>query len=470
MEVGPEVQEPCHANVARFDKARLLHHARTRAKTPLPAAGLCATIAARLTAAEILFGMRNHVAALVAYRAASDIAGKAAVFAVTVLAARSLSREGFGVLSLGMTAGWLAAAAADIGMQMHVARAVAHRPHHAAHLLDVWLRVRQRWGAMLFAAIAASLWAFGAPHAAALLVFVACYLASGIAEFAFNVYRGLSRSDLESTTTLWWRGSMLVTVVLVLATWPSVAAIGVAMLVPTLLTAYVAIRRARSIAITTPPAAAVTIDVAGDLRRDVLPIGLGVLLSAAYFRIDVLLLEAWRGTEAVGLYHAVFRLVDALRLFPAAVLAVLLPALCRATSAHLLMRVAAGLVAFALVVAAILSAMGDTIVRTVYGPGFAEAVPAFRVLLLAFPLMCLNYALTQQLIGWNGHRAYAVACAAALAVNLALNAQLIPSLSIVGAAWATVWTEAAVTAGCAAALWSRRYQLRVQAAAVGAAS
>ena len=67
--------------------------------------------------------------------------------------------------------------------------------------------------------------------------------------------------------------------------------------------------------------------------------------------------------------------------------------------------------------------------------------------------MSLNYALTHQLIGWNRHRAYAVLCAAALAFNVALNARLIPELSIVGAAWTTVWTEVVLTAGCAALLW-----------------
>jgi O-antigen/teichoic acid export membrane protein len=67
--------------------------------------------------------------------------------------------------------------------------------------------------------------------------------------------------------------------------------------------------------------------------------------------------------------------------------------------------------------------------------------------------MSLNYALTHQLIGWDGHRSYAALCAAALAFNVALNARLIPSLSIVGAAWATLCTEAVLTVGCVAALW-----------------
>src|SRR5213079_1858632 len=52
-------------------------------------------------------------------------------------------------------------------------------------------------------------------------------------------------------------------------------------------------------------------------RRDVWPIGAGIVLSALYFRIDVFLVQLWSGTEAVAMYNAVFRLVEALRLFPA---------------------------------------------------------------------------------------------------------------------------------------------------------
>jgi O-antigen/teichoic acid export membrane protein len=186
--------------------------------------------------------------------------------------------------------------------------------------------------------------------------------------------------------------------------------------------------------------------------RDLLPIGAGVVLSALYFRIDVLLVQRWSGTESVALYNAVFRLVEALRLFPAAVVAVMLPELCRAPDPRPLIRVALPLTAAAIAAAAMLWAGADSLIALVYGARYASAVPVFRILLLAFPLLALNLALTHQLVGWNGQRAYATVCALALLVNLVLNAQLIPAWSIDGAAWATLGTEAFLTCGCAVAL------------------
>jgi O-antigen/teichoic acid export membrane protein len=184
----------------------------------------------------------------------------------------------------------------------------------------------------------------------------------------------------------------------------------------------------------------------------VIPIGAGIVLSALYFRIDVFLVEAWQGTTAVALYNAVFRLVEGLRLFPAAVLAVALPVLFQATSRQVLLKLSALLTAAAIAMSLALWVGAGAVIPILYGSRYAAAVPAFRVLLVAFPLMSLNYALTHQLIGWHGHRAYAAMCALALAFNVALNVKLIPSIGIVGAAWATVATELVITCGCLIAL------------------
>jgi O-antigen/teichoic acid export membrane protein len=187
----------------------------------------------------------------------------------------------------------------------------------------------------------------------------------------------------------------------------------------------------------------------------VFPIGAGIVLSAIYFRVDTLLVQVLAGTEAVARYNAVFRLVDALRLFPAAVLAVALPVLCRAEDFAALARVATLLTAIGLAIAFTVWVAADRIVMLAFGEPYRSAVPALRILALAFPLLSLNFALTHQLVGWDRHRSYAVVCATALVINLGLNAWLIPVWSIDGAAWATLATEGCVTAGCVAALGAR---------------
>ena len=152
-----------------------------------------------------------------------------------------------------------------------------------------------------------------------------------------------------------------------------------------------------------------------------------------------------------------------MRLLPAAVLAVVFPLLCRAGDLRPLARLAAGLFAGGAAVALVVAGPAGWLVTLFYGPSYAAATPAFRVLLVAAPLFFLNYALTHQLIGWDRQKVYAGVSAAALVANLTLDVALVPRFGLVGAAWATVATEVVVTAGCVAALaWrgARRYPSR----------
>jgi O-antigen/teichoic acid export membrane protein len=305
------------------------------------------------------------------------------------------------------------------------------------------------------------------PFSVPIAVLALVYACSGLIELLHYFYRGLSRSDVESSLTLWQRSGTLACGLVALAWWPNVTVLACAMLLPVVATLAVSVHVATRLSSGTPeervqrdnvlPAEAPEaqrrpVRPWATFRRDVWPIGAGIVLSALYFRIDVFLVQLWSGTESVARYNAVFRLVEALRLFPAAVLAVMLPSLCRAGDLRPLMRVAVPITLSAAAAAAALWAVSAWLVPFVYGAPYASAVPAFRILLLAFPLMSLNFALTHQLVGWNGQRAYAAICALALVVNVLVNTRLIPAWSIEGAAWATLGTELLLTAGCIVAL------------------
>jgi O-antigen/teichoic acid export membrane protein len=426
--------------------------------TSVPAGAAAAGARDVLTPAESTFrNPKLRRAALVGYKSAADAAAKAALFVITVLAARVLPSREFGVYALGTTIGWLLAVAGDFGLQMHVARGVARQPEEAAALLRRWGRIRTGTAAGAMSVLAVSLFALRVSPAAALPIFLLSltYTALGLVEFLNYFYRGLSRSDVESTLTIAQRAATMVVAVAALLWRADVTMLAIAMLIPAVATLIWSARFARRLASAGTSSSVDGTPLGRELAYDIAPIGLGVLLSALYFRVDILLIERWVGIEAVGQYNAVFRIVDALRLFPAAVLAVTLPGLVRARDLGPITKAAATLTAFGLGCAALLWLASARIVTLLYGPAYASAESTLRVLALALPLMSLNYALTYHLIAWNRHHAYAGVCAAALAANLALNGWLIPALSIDGAAWATVGTEAVLTGGCFAVLFQR---------------
>lgn len=388
---------------------------------------------------------------LVVLKVASEVGGKLAVLGVLALAARALTTEAFAYMALASTLGWMLSVATDFGLQMHLARTVAIAPEHAGRALWPLLRVRMRTlAAGVVIAIAAS-FAWLPPKSAAPFACVAVsYVINALVEFLNYAYRGLNRSDLESSLNFFQRAFTLALAWVLLSLWPSFSAAAIAVTLPPLLAAIVSAlllsRMAPAEAVAPAPVPAM------DLFRQVAPIGAGIVLSALYFRIDVFLLQHWQGAEAVAHYGAVFRLIDAMRLFPAALLAVVMPVMFREHGAAFVVKISAGLTAFGIVTSLVLYMIAPMVVPLAFGPAYAAATPLFRILLVAFPLFALNYGLTTQLIGWNGQRAFAVITGAALVANVAMNIYLIPRISAAGAAWSTVGTEGLLTLACVFAL------------------
>lgn len=389
-------------------------------------------------------------------KAAADLAGKLVTFGVTIAAARALPADTFGVVALATTWGWLAGVVTDAGWSMHLAREVARRPDMARSLATqvLWRRGRAALAAgAITAAGGAARLDGGAALGFALLA--GAQLAAAVLETSMHLFRGLERTDVEARLHAAQRLSAGILAGLALLLRPSLEALGLALLLPPLAALVAAQRQGHRLTAGAGASAVAPRLPLSELRARVWPLGLGVIVSALYFRCDVFFVEHWHGAAAVGAYNAAFRLVDAIRLFPAAVLAVAFPSLVRATDAGAIRRVAWPLTAVGVVAGATTALTAPLVMHLAYGSRFDGAVTSLRWLGLAVPLFFLNYALTHQVIGWDGQRAYLRVAIGALIVNLAANLALVPARGGEGAALATAITEVAVTIGCLAAL-SRR--------------
>jgi len=411
-------------------------------------------ISDRATSARILF------------KGAADVAGKAVTLIVTIVAARRLNADPFAIMAYAMATGWLLGVATDAGLSMHLAREAARlrgsagtaRPAGSAKQL-LYEVISLRLGLAFLAATAGALLApymVPAHWRLQFVVIMLAQLAGAATETVAHYFRGIQRSEIESAIHTAHRLVTLVWALIVLWLYRRLDYLGVAMLVPPLIAMVVSIViAARISAVDQTPAGSPQLTPA-KFFRDVFPLGAGVLLSAMYFRIDVYFIQQWHGFQPVGGYNAAFRLVEALRLLPAAVLAVTFPMLVTASDTQLVRRIGALLTAVGAALAIVCALGGSIIMPLIYGDTYAYAAPAFSILALALPLFFLNYALTHQVIGWDGQIAYLLIATLALIANIAANIALIPTQGIAGAAWATVLTEVVVTAGCLAFLNLRR--------------
>jgi O-antigen/teichoic acid export membrane protein len=134
------------------------------------------------------------------------------------------------------------------------------------------------------------------------------------------------------------------------------------------------------------------------------------------------------------------------------VLAVSFPGLCTARDGRPLRALLTPLVVTATAIAAAVYVFAGPMLGLLYGPRFADAVPALATLAFAIPLFFANYALTHQVIAWDGQREYLSVVVVALVANLVGNITLIPNRGMQGAALSTVATEIVVGVGCVIAL------------------
>ncbi len=358
-------------------------------------------------------------AKLVAYKAFADLAGKGALFvdhdrrgapAVAAGVRRLLARVDARMDARGGDRFRDSAASGPRGR----ARSRPRPPScgvAARAAVDRRLGDRRRDG-LLAAARSAGL---SVPVAVLALV----YACSGLIELLHYFYRGLSRSDVESSLTLWQRSATLVSALDRACWWPGRDRAGDARCCcPVLATLAVEpadrdapcphLRRRRMLptAQSPKPGAAwpdhVPARRAADRRRHR---AVGALLPDRCVPVQLWSgTRRWRSTTRYSGWSkrcGCFRR----RCWPWRC------PLCRAADLRPLVRVSAGVTRVC---------RGGGVALWAAAPGWCRCSTAratrrrFRrsgSWLLSFPLMSLNYALTHQLIGWNGQRAYAAMCA-----------------------------------------------------------
>jgi O-antigen/teichoic acid export membrane protein len=185
---------------------------------------------------------------LIGYKAGADVMSKAVTLAVTVAAARVLPGAEFGLFALAMTTGWILSVGSDAGLPLYLARRVARRvasgPPLYAEVAGV-MRIRAILGAIA-AGVGFGLAFVIAPGAVLpFLVIVAAQLMNAVVETLAHAYRGMGRSDIESTLVVSQKSVTAVAALGVLFLAPSLLLLSLALAIPPAVAGIVSWRIAR---------------------------------------------------------------------------------------------------------------------------------------------------------------------------------------------------------------------------------
>lgn len=163
---------------------------------------------------------------------------------------------------------------------------------------------------------------------------------------------------------------------------------------------------------------------------------IGVLQNASY-RLDILLVQGFLGSAAVGHYSIAVSFGEMLWYLPAAVGFVLLPRVAGGSGAAETATLARWTFALTALAACCLGVAAEPLIGLLYGEAYLPAVAPLRLLLVGLVANVWYQVLSGYLLGRGRLKGLVGVTGVGLAVNVALNVVLIPRLGIGGAALAS---------------------------------
>jgi O-antigen/teichoic acid export membrane protein len=381
--------------------------------------------------------------------ASAQVVMKAAGLAVTILVARALHASGFGQFAATWSYGMLVGVLADAGLAYFVALEVSRVPRTARRF--VWTALALRCivctTGLVIAAIALPFLHFSAVLAWAAMAFAFSAVLDGVQAQILSYYRAVARMHVEATIVTVGRVALLVTTLAALLVHRTVLAFALAQAAASLVTVIVAgAVMCRDVAPIRPRMRAVRAIAMGAL-----PFAASGLLSYVFFRIDTLLLRAFGIADAsIGAYSAAYRVMEAPRTAFGSIAAGVLPAATslahpreRAKFRQLGMTTTAIAMWVVLPAVLVFALSPGTVIGIIFGGhGFGAAAPLLLVLAPMPILMALDAVLGSLLNALGAQKAVTGVFAICAVANVALNVILIPRSGAMGAAIATLATEA----------------------------
>lgn len=396
--------------------------------------------------------MANSVKKNTLFLSIGQFAQTALAFILMPVAARYLGDDGFGQYNLATAIMYIIFLVNDFGLNTLTTRENAREREQAAVLFGQALFVKVVFIVLSAVALGIAQWIYDFPPriAMAVAIFAIYGVFSSMSQLATGVFRSFERMEYEAIVAILEKAVITGVGVYVLlrggdlVMFSTVFALGgLASLAAGL---FLVNRKFFPVRL--------HVDIARSqmLLKQAVIFGLSMFLVTIYDRVAVLMLGKMKSDEVVGWYSAAYKLISLTSVVPTIIVSATFPKLSRESQvrgevvAALFTKGLKYLVFLALPLIAGVSILAAPLITLICGPGYEEAVPALRILVLTSALSFLNVYLAGLFWATNHQKSMFVFQAVALAANIALNLALIPNHGHIGAAWASVATEGLILA------------------------
>lgn len=409
-----------------------------------------------LNTEQVLGRKRPDLRWSVTSKLGADLIGRGSQFVLVYVIQRTLGPAIYGQFAYAVALGVLLGPFTDLGVQLIVTREMTRAPERAARIAGTGLTIKAvlTLAAVVLLAVVSQSRQPGvrtATFALGLSMLVASFV-----EYVGYVFRGVQRVDYEAAVLLAMR---LVTVAAGFGVvWYGAGLRGISVAYffgcsVGAIVGYFWLRR-RCFA----PILGFERQEWTQLLAQSLPLGGAIVLSSAFIRTPIFLLDYFLGPGAVGLFGVAQKLTEPLSLLPAAWMAAAFPAftdgLAHAPSrAHQVRRRSiVGLALVGTLLAALGVLLAPWLLDVLYGGQYAGAELALRILAVALIPTFVNYALTHFLVGHDRQHLNLAFNALVLLVAAGSCAFLIPRFGVPGAAASMLIGECLLYALCHRAL------------------
>jgi O-antigen/teichoic acid export membrane protein len=411
------------------------------------------------------------------WKAVGLLIEKSLRFVLVALISRALGPKMYGQYTYAIALALLLVQMTDMGLGLFLAREVAKSDAPPARLIGHVFTLKLVLAAGYLLVIGGLAWwhladpvlkesAVFHPRPGALGFTVAlaglASLAVTTIEAIWQVFRGVQRMELEARSSSVFAVAQLVSLVLLLSLLPTMPAITadkgllmVAIASSQLVAGLVGLGYTGLLLFrVVQPEFGLNRPMLTRFTREVLPLGVAIVASLIYFKIDVPLLRTLRGDEEVGLYNAAYKLLENLSVIPSVLLAATFPALSQTVdqdphaAVKLHRTTLYALMGAGGVAVLVLWAAPKLLIGLLNGPEYLGAVPILQALAPSVLLTFVNYLETHMLIALGLVKSQMAFALALIAVNVAANLTFIPIWGGAGSALATLLTELVLLGFC----------------------
>ena len=438
--------------------------------------------------------VRNSVRRNLVFKTLGTIVEKGLKFCITPLITATLGPRVWGQYSYAVTVTALAVQMTDLGLGLFMAREIARHDAPPAKLIGQILTLKGVLALTYLAVLAGLTWwhiadpqagkgALPRPHAGALAFTIALVGLAGLAtstvEAIWQVFRGAQRLELEARSSGIFAGLQLiavfVAVTLAARLWPDGSDLSLTMVLIAGAAALAGLAGAAHVLwlmhkVVTPEYGLSRVAM-GRFVGEALPLGVAIVASLVYFKVDVVMLRAMRGDEEVGWYSTAYKALEYASIVPAILMAATFPALSqtvvndphRAWQLH--KKTLAALVGAGCIGSLGLAFFSKQIiyVQVLGRPGFEPSIAMEQMLAPSVLLTLINYLETHMLVALGLVGEQMAFTLVLVVVNVGANWVLVPRYGGIGAAIATALTELVLLGFCAPLVW-REMHKRMRAA------